>query len=106
MLKLKAVLLLTLVGVTMSQYQSFYAGNGWPPQPAASDDGIGNRVGEAPGKAQSPDDLIASRVGAWPEERQPFWKLNWDQIQKHIGRPQPEPQRKSAAPAQQQVGRP
>ncbi|XP_049953719.1 activating signal cointegrator 1 complex subunit 2 homolog [Schistocerca serialis cubense] len=99
MLGMKAALVavLTLVGTAMSQYQSFYAGGGWSypgplPQFAAanSEEGLENRVGATTTTTQSPEQFISSQVGAWPEDRQPFWFVNREHIQQHLGRPQPQ----------------
>ncbi|XP_046985413.1 RNA polymerase II degradation factor 1-like [Schistocerca americana] len=92
---LRAVLVLSLVGAVMSQYKPSYAGSGWsypgPLPQFTTDVGLDNRVGlESTSSTLSPEEDVASLVSAWPADRQPFWFVNRDQIQQHIGRPQPQ----------------
>ncbi|XP_049781119.1 formin-J-like isoform X3 [Schistocerca cancellata] len=92
---LRAVLVLSLVGAAMSQYKPSYAGSGWsypgPLPQFTTDVGLDNRVGlESTSSTLSPEEDVASLVSAWPADRQPFWFVNRDQIQEHIGRPQPQ----------------
>lgn len=32
---------------------------------------------------------LVDLISTWPEERQPFWYINWKKIQEHIGGKQP-----------------
>lgn len=93
----KILLTLALLCVIVNAQRPFYAGLRPIGYPQQETNVLANRFGEdadAPIEARGDGDLI-NRLNALPEDKQPFWYLNWRQYADQRKNPQTYPIRPS-----------